>query len=180
MKSNSDEAWELFSNQLTNVRDLRLSAGFNEGLNDDIPLHWPLERLVIDSSCGELVQTPWITEGLVKHLVLWLTSGLRFDGPTNQELYRRNTEAINSGEKQKNVIEGQNGKEIELTYLPDLVAEDRQKRWSNMSEIELTEEDSINVALETVEILENDAMDQFMGMFMGCREVRRLRNNVCL
>ena len=72
----NNEIWAILSDHLSNVKDLRLSSGYPEHLNDNIPQHWPLKRLIIDSACGELVQTPWIIKGRVKHLVLWLTCGL--------------------------------------------------------------------------------------------------------
>jgi hypothetical protein len=91
----SNSEWSLLGDHFTQIQDLEIRTGWNENLNDEkIPLHWPLERLYIDSACGEVVRSHFVLEGKVKHLILLLTSGLRFEGPTTQELRRANSEAI--------------------------------------------------------------------------------------
>ncbi|KAL8789292.1 MAG: hypothetical protein Q9213_001215 [Squamulea squamosa] len=126
----NDETWAVVSKHLMTIKHLRLSGGWDEMLNDKLPLHWPLERLLIDSSGGELVQYPWITKGRVKHLILWLTCNLRFDGPTSDELFRRHYEAVERGEKEEEGFKRDDGRFVEIVNLLQLVDEDRQKRWS--------------------------------------------------
>ena len=111
----SDDDWALISKHFTNVKDLEMSSGWSETLNDSIPLHWPLERLALIDPCGELVRTPWILEGRVKHLVLAFTAGLRFDGPTNKELVQMHRAEINSGEKKEEKAKG-----IKVIFIPKL------------------------------------------------------------
>ncbi|KAJ5633423.1 hypothetical protein N7490_009762 [Penicillium lividum] len=138
----SDTEWSLLGAHFHNVEDLQLESGFNEELNDKaIPLHWPLKKLQLNSACGALVQSPFVRQGLVHHLNLYFTCNLRFEGPTNDELYNATREAISRGEKPKDF--GPDRK-IEITYLPELVCEDMSK---------------------SLEIWENDALDTFTRMY---------------
>lgn len=93
----SDAGWALLSSHFTSVKDLTLSSGYNERLNDNIQLHWPLERLVLDSAAGELSRTPWIRAAKLKHLSLQYTMRFRFEGPSNDELKKTQDERIARG-----------------------------------------------------------------------------------
>lgn len=87
------------SEHFNGVQNLEMNTDFNEELNDGkIPVHWPVERLLISSACAEGFCSPFVLEGRVKHLILLLTSGLRFEGPTTANLCRANKEAIARGE----------------------------------------------------------------------------------
>lgn len=158
----SDLEWRLLGDHLTSVKDLELDAGFEEDLNDKgIPQHWPLERLVFASSCGQVFQSPFVLEGKVEHLALYLTCGLRFEGPTTEELCREYSEAIKSGEKEAEYV----GK-IQFTYIPALVSEWMQKEYGNKTVFgHPNPPPPQQIKLRKLEILENDAMDA-MNRFM--------------
>lgn len=188
----SDDQWRLLSTHFTSIKDLTLSSGFNEMLNDNVPLHWPLERLVLDSPCGELVKTPWVREGLVKHLQLVFSMGLRFEGPSNDELIKMQKERIARGEEEE--IKTESG--IKITYLPELV-----QRWlaekyaiSPGEEKKAQEKDSeqeqdgkeVVPNLETLEILENDVHDVLLrmalsipGILANLKTLRLRATNAC-
>lgn len=156
----SDIEWRLLGDHLTSVKDLELEAGFNEELNDKgIPQHWPLKRLVFSSSCGEVFQSPFVLEGKVEHLALYLTSGLRFEGPTTKELCRAEDEAIERGEKEAQYIrEGE--RKIKFTFVPELVSEWMRKEYENKTSFgSENPPPPEQIKLRKLEILENDAMD---------------------
>ena len=177
----SDEEWALLSNHFTDIKDLTLRSGWNEYLNDNIPLHWPLERLVINSPAGELARSPFIKEGRVKHLRFEYTMGLRFEGPGNEELIKEYEERIAKGEEEK--ITTQDG--VQITYLPGLV-----KKWLGdkygvspgeegrepLEEQRQRQSEAANVAnpnpnVETLEIIENDVHDTLIRMSLSISRV---------
>ncbi|KAJ5771592.1 hypothetical protein N7520_002121 [Penicillium odoratum] len=161
----SDTEWTLLGAHFHNVEDLQLESGFNEELNDKaIPLHWPLKKLQLNSACGALVQSPFVRQGLVHHLNLYFTCNLRFEGPTNDELYDTNREAISRGKKQQNL--GPDRK-IEITYLPELVCESMSKVYSDPDRRLDPENEPPTGAinLQSLEIWENDALDTFIRMY---------------
>lgn len=170
----SNTEWSLLGGHFTSVKNLEMDSGFNEDWNDEkLPLHWPLERLLISSACGEVFQSPTVLEGRVKHLILLLTSGLRFEGPTSQELCRADKEAISRGEKEARRI----GK-IEVVYIPELVADWMRKRYASYDEepepsqeLPLLLPKEVPVDLEKLEILENDAIDAFNRMTLALPHV---------
>ena len=100
----SDAEWEVLRGHFTHVSDLELDSGFNEDLNDDIPLDWPLESLSLVGQSGLRVSTPWILEGKVKHLRLYYTCGVRFEGPTSEELTKMHREKIERGEAKEDKV----------------------------------------------------------------------------
>ncbi|KAH8815285.1 hypothetical protein F5884DRAFT_172743 [Xylogone sp. PMI_703] len=86
----SNTEWSILGDYFTRVRILKTDSGHREDLNDEaIPPHWPLEHLEIGSAAtGNTVKTPFVCDGRVPHLVLFLTYGLRFksdgsDGETS-------------------------------------------------------------------------------------------------
>ncbi|RJE25367.1 hypothetical protein PHISCL_02258 [Aspergillus sclerotialis] len=175
----SDEEWALLSNHFTDVKDLTLCSGWNEYLNDNIPLHWPLERLVINSPAGELARSPFIIEGRVKHLRFEYAMGLRFEGPGNEELIKEYEERIARGEEEE--ITTKDG--VKITYLPGLV-----KRWLGEKygvspdeegreppeEQRQGQTEAANVTnpkLETLEIIENDVHDTLIRMSLSISRV---------
>lgn len=85
----SNDEWEALSKRFDNIRFLKLAAGWDEAWVDDkFPLNWPLELLLVTDAGAELITTPAIMEGRIKHLVLLFTAGLRFEGPTTKELMK--------------------------------------------------------------------------------------------
>ena len=164
----SNAEWDLLGSHFTSIKDIHLDAGFNEEWNDErFPLHWPLERLVISSSISDVCRSPWILEGRVRHLVLAWTMGLRFEGPTSDELYKANNRKIERGEKEENYIGGG----IKVTYFPELVHEWMAQKYGGTNqqqcfqiEVEPTELESAGpqARLEILEILENDAHDTLL------------------
>ncbi|KAK4109606.1 hypothetical protein N656DRAFT_715576 [Canariomyces notabilis] len=81
--------WEELGRHFTHLRALHVDTGFCEyWIDENFPLHWPLELLVIASACGETITSPAILEGRIEHLVLLLTCGLRFEGPTSREMMK--------------------------------------------------------------------------------------------
>ncbi|KAF7161908.1 hypothetical protein CNMCM5623_007323 [Aspergillus felis] len=180
----SDVEWELLGNYFSNIKDLEMRTGFNEELNDaELPTHWPLERLLVSDACAEVFLSPFVLEGRVKHLVLLLTSGLRFEGPTSAELYRANTEAISRGEKEAKYMTVRKGtpeeKKIELVFLPELVAESMNERFAGTRATPplITNTDlpllpkEVSSKMEKLEIFENDAIDAFNRMFVALPHV---------
>jgi hypothetical protein len=182
----SNVEWELLSNHFSGIKDLEMSSGFNEELNDaELPTHWPLERLFISDACGEVFRSPWVLEGRVKDFALLGTSGLRFEGPTSDELYRANKEAIARGEKEGRYMTVRKGtpeeKKIELTYLPELVSESMKIRWAGVlsSSLWTTQENNdlqllpkeVPSKMEKLEIFENDSIDTFTRMFVALPHV---------
>ncbi|KAL4889982.1 hypothetical protein BDV59DRAFT_185468 [Aspergillus ambiguus] len=170
----SDTEWSLLGNHFTNIKDLELHAGFNEDLNDaKLPTHWPLERLLVSDSGAEVFRTPFVLEGRVRHLILLLTYGLRFEGPTCAELSRANREAIKRGEKEPKYIGN-----IEVTFMPDLVREDLRKRYASFDAKPPAENKdalllpkAVPTKMAELEILENDAMDTFTRMAIALPHV---------
>jgi hypothetical protein len=169
----SDVEWSLLGAHFSSVKDLDISTGFNEDLNDErMPLHWPLERLLISSACGEVFRSPFVLEGKVKHLILLLTSGLRFEGPTSAELCRANTEAIARGDAKEEYMTVHKGtpkeRKIAIVSIPALAFDWMKEKYTsqdNVSHPVRPTPDQIN--LETLEILENDAIDAFTRMTLA-------------
>ncbi|KAJ5715564.1 uncharacterized protein N7483_012745 [Penicillium malachiteum] len=78
------------------LQKLEVSSGLYEDVNDkNIPLHWPLKKLGLGCSCGDLIQNPF--KGLFSRLELYLTGHLRFEGPKNEEHIRLYDEANPKG-----------------------------------------------------------------------------------
>lgn len=83
----SNDQWAALGEHFTSVRYLNIATGWDEcWVDDNFPLNWPLELLVISDASSERVSTPAIMEGRIKHLVLFYASGLRFEGPRTDEL----------------------------------------------------------------------------------------------
>lgn len=163
--------WSLLGAHFSSVKDLDISTGFNEDLNDErMPLHWPLERLLISSACGEVFRSPFVLEGKVKHLILLLTSGLRFEGPTSAELCRANTEAIARGDAKEEYMTVHKGtseeRKIAIVSIPALAFDWMKEKYeSGQSHPVRPTPDQIN--LETLEILEHDTIDAFIRMTLA-------------
>lgn len=166
----SNTEWRLIGDHFANIQNLEMDSGFNEELNDKlIPEHWPIERLLISSSCAEKIRSPFVLEGRAKHLILLLTSGLRFEGPTSSELMRANKEAIARGDGEVEYLTVREGtpeeRKIELVWLPRLVTNWMRDKYTG-------EEDSSHpetpipehISTEILEVLENDAIDTFSRM----------------
>ncbi|EAW10391.1 uncharacterized protein ACLA_048630 [Aspergillus clavatus NRRL 1] len=173
----SDKEWAILSEHFTNVRDLELDSGHSEGLNDkEMPLHWPLERLEIDSASGEVIQSPFILQGRVKHLALIFTSGLRFEGPTNAELLRTHRAAIERGEATPQYITVGEGtpeeRRLQFTSIPELVAQWMTDKYSKPNpQVESANQPPAQVLMDTVEIVENDALDALCRMAVALPHV---------
>ncbi|KAK2814185.1 hypothetical protein FQN49_008270 [Arthroderma sp. PD_2] len=177
----SDTEWSLLSKHFTSLKNLELEAGHNEELNDkSMPTHWPLERLQISSSCASLVENPYILDGRVKHLILLLTSGLRFEGPTSKELQDEHKAAIERGEEKADFITVHEGtpeeRKIEITYLPGMVSKWMFNKYANgdgsqKSQVTASREPPEEVHIETLEIIENDATDTFNRMTLALPHV---------
>lgn len=181
----SDSDWAALGDHFTSIQNLKLNAGWNEDLNDEkLPLHWPLERLLFSSSCGETFRSPWVLEGRVKHLMLFLTAGLRFEGPTTAELIKANQEAITRGEREKSTITVAKGtpdqREIGITYVPELVQKWMRDRYgkppieNDAIENNAIENNAIEaqpepppLQIQTLEIIENDACDTFTRFILA-------------
>lgn len=162
----TDAEWSQLSKHFTSIKDLTLDSGFDEDLNDNIPLQWPLQRLTFINACGERVQTPWVLEAKVKHLRLAFAMELRFGGPSSNELVKAQKERVERGEEQE--IKTSNG--ITITFLPELAKtwfrdEYERRRKSND---EGCDESS---SLETLEILENDVHDVLLRMGVSAPRV---------
>ncbi|EAW25200.1 uncharacterized protein NFIA_106890 [Aspergillus fischeri NRRL 181] len=173
----SDKEWSILSEHFINIRDLEMNSGYDEGLNDkEMPLHWPLERLEVSSAAGEVIQTPFILQGRVKHLALIFTSGLRFEGPTNAELQRTNREAIDRGDATPRYLTVDEGtpaeRKIEVTYIPELVAQWMTDKYSKPNpQVESANRPPAQVTTDTLEIVENDALDAFCRMAVALPHV---------
>lgn len=160
------------SNHFNDIKDLTLHSGWNEWLNDNIPLHWPLERLVIDSPAGELVTSPFIKEGRVKHLRLAYTMGLRFEGPRNDELVKQYEEKVTKGEEEPfTTVNG-----IKIINLPELVKKwlgekyaisPGEKPQAQQRQAQEQAATAPNPNLETLEIIENDVHDILIRMSLS-------------
>lgn len=171
----SDIEWDLLEAHFSDIQDLELHSGFNEEFNDrKLPLNWPLQRLLLADACAEVIQSPWVRKGRIGHLALLLTSGLRFEGPTSDELHRGYREAIARGEAKPEYITVEEDtpeeKQIELIFLPRLVQEHMNQKYSNPEEAQL---DPDNLPppegsnLHTLEIVENDALDTLSRMALA-------------
>ncbi|PLN86959.1 hypothetical protein BDW42DRAFT_182319 [Aspergillus taichungensis] len=182
----SSVEWSLLSKHFTNVRDLELRTGFNEELTDEgIPAHWQLKRLLISDACAEVFRTPFVLEGKVETLVLLGTSGLRFEGPTSEELYRTHEEAISRGDKEPEHIAVKEGspdeRKIEITWLPNLVLDEMNNSHAGTRATQLpTSQDNqslqclpqeVQSSMAQLEIIENDAIDTFNRMTMALPHV---------
>ncbi|KAJ5931122.1 hypothetical protein N7466_006615 [Penicillium verhagenii] len=164
----SNTEWDLLGAHFKQVENLQLESGFNEELNDkNIPLHWPLKNLELGSACGELIQSPFIRQGLVQRLKLYFTCNLRFEGPTTSELYDTHSEAVSRGKIEGEYMNGEGDKKIEITYLPELVCNHMSKIYSDPDrKLDPENEPPTGpISLQTLEIWENDAIDTFCRMF---------------
>ncbi|KAL4928908.1 uncharacterized protein BDV17DRAFT_86613 [Aspergillus undulatus] len=166
----SDTEWGILGDHFTSVRDLELYTGWNEELHDrKMPLHWPIERLNIGDACGEVVKSPHILQGRIKHLILDQTSGLRFEGPTSAELWDTHSKAVERGEEQPHYI-GQDGRKVEFVFLPQLASEWLSNKYNaagagnTQPEPENRLADGQESHVRTLEIIENDALDTFVRM----------------
>lgn len=166
----SDKEWSLVANHFSSVDNLELESGFSEMLNDrPIPEHWPLKRLELRSACGEVVQTPFIREGRVPHLSLLLTSGLRFTGPTTNELPKEHKKDVERGEvKAEHIIHDEGTpeeKKIEVIHVPEIVSRHMNKCSDKELELKLGQGHLFEQTnMRTLEIFENDAIDTFSRM----------------
>lgn len=155
----SDAHWDLLSNHFTSVKHLSMDSGWNEELNDEkIPLHWPLEKLTVSSSCGEVCKSPWILDGRVPHLVLNYTAGLRFEGPTTTELIRANDDARAAAETPASNPSGV----VTLTWVPDLVNDWMAEKYASENNPPVDAAAAVAAPqprLHTLEIIHNDARD---------------------
>lgn len=170
----SDTEWALLGKHFSKINNLEMDTGFNEELNDKyMPLHWPLQRLLLSSACGEIIESPWVRQGRISHLIMYLTHGLRFEGPTSRELTRMNEEAIARGEKEQQFFTVKKGtpeeRKISVVSIPELVNEWINNKYSNpdatVEPENMPPSDPVN--LHTLEILENDALDTFSRMIMA-------------
>ncbi|KAJ5818164.1 hypothetical protein N7474_003755 [Penicillium riverlandense] len=170
----SDTEWALLGKHFSKIKNLEMDTGFNEELNDKhMPLHWPLQRLLLGSACGEIIESPWVRQGRISHLIMYLTHGLRFEGPTSKELQRMNKEAIARGEKEQQFFTVKEGtpeeRKISVVLIPELVNEWLNNKYSSpdatVEPDNMPTSDPIN--LHTLEILENDALDTFSRMIMA-------------
>ncbi|KAL4739063.1 hypothetical protein BDV11DRAFT_170443 [Aspergillus similis] len=166
----SNTEWAILGGHFTNVRDLEIDSGFNEDLNDrDMPVHWPLERLVLSGVCGEVTKSPHILQGRIKHLILFFTMELRFEGPTSDELSRMNQEAIARGEAKMQYLNRRS--DIQLINMSQLGKEWMAKKYNapGLTENPQPEPETVPTGgeesrLRTLEIIENDALDAFLRM----------------
>ncbi|KAL5041585.1 hypothetical protein BDW71DRAFT_211967 [Aspergillus fruticulosus] len=166
----SDTEWSILAEHFTSVRDLELESGFNEELNDrNMPVHWPLERLLVSGVCGEVTKSPHILRGRIQHLILYLTSEMRFEGPTSAELRRMNQEAIERGEAKVQYLSETS--KIQLINITQLGRKWMEKKYNPPGltenpplEPENQPVDGEDSRLRTLEIIEDDALDTFLRM----------------
>ncbi|KAJ5118240.1 hypothetical protein N7448_009955 [Penicillium atrosanguineum] len=169
----SADDWALLGSHFTGVENLELESGFNEDLRDQIPLHWPLQRLELRSAIAEVITTPFIREGRVPHLSLLLTCGLRFEGPTSDELQMQHEEAVKRGDNEEEFFTVGEGtpeeRKIQVTFLPTLVCDWMNDHFCGADSKKDRENkpSSCLINMETLEIFENDAMDAFSRMAMA-------------
>lgn len=132
----------------------------------------PIERLPISSACAEVFRGPFVLEGRVKHLILLLTSGLRFEGPTTADLCRAHNEAIARGETEAEYMTLHKGtpeeRKIELTIVPKLVFNWLRNKYtsqgaSSYPAIPIPDQ----IRTKTLGVLENDAIDTFTRMTLA-------------
>lgn len=190
----SDSEWSILGNHFSNIQDLEMDSGFNEDWNDEkLPIHWPIQRLLVASAGAEVVRSRFITEGKVKHLTLLLTNGLRFVGPSSKELVQLHRQAIERGEKEAQFLTVHKGtseeRKIELTVIPEIVAEWMNNYYGHLKSVDegaksrrekIPDSDKIeqnllpkdvSTNLEKLEILENDAIDTFDRMAIALPHV---------
>ncbi|KAL4984217.1 hypothetical protein BDW68DRAFT_167462 [Aspergillus falconensis] len=173
----SDTEWSILAEHFTSVRDLELESGFNEELNDrNMPVHWPLERLLVSGVCGEVTKSPHILRGRIQHLILYLTSEMRFEGPTSAELRRMNQEAIERGEAKVQYLSETS--KIQLINITQLGRKWMEKKYNAPGltenpplEPENQPVDGEDSRLRTLEIIENDALDTFLRMSVALPHV---------
>ncbi|KAK4034291.1 hypothetical protein C8A01DRAFT_18881 [Parachaetomium inaequale] len=85
----TNDEWEALGQHFTGVRFLNVATGWDENwIDDKFPLNWPIELLIIADAISERISTPAIMEGRIKHLILFFTCGLRFEGPSVKELIK--------------------------------------------------------------------------------------------
>ncbi|KAH6877059.1 hypothetical protein B0T10DRAFT_496970 [Thelonectria olida] len=162
----TNDEWEMLGEKFRGVRWLAVDSGFNEDWTDDtFPRHWPLEAVVIASACGHLITTPAILDGGIPHLVLLLTCGLRFEGPTNNELSEMD-------ELEDPPVEAQEG-ELKIIYLPGRVSRWMYNKYAGGCEFPNYEghRSKPPSRMRTLEILENDAIDTFQRFALACGHV---------
>ncbi|PIG90335.1 hypothetical protein AARAC_008001 [Aspergillus arachidicola] len=141
----SDKEWAILGSHFTDIQSLELESGFNEDLNDkELPLHWPLKRCQLSSACGEVTLTPHIRQGRVSHLILLLTSGIRFEGPTSSELSKAHSQAIARGEEKADYITVKEGtpeeRQNQITSIPELASKWMINKYEGKKEHQLEED----------------------------------------
>ncbi|RDW84102.1 uncharacterized protein DSM5745_04428 [Aspergillus mulundensis] len=166
----SDAEWDILGDHFTSVRDLEVDSGFEEDLNDrKLPLHWPIDRLLISSVCGQVTKSPHILQGRIKHLILYYTSEMRFEGPTSDELSAAHYDAIKRGEAEPKYL-GKTSK-IQIVNITELGKAWMAKKYNapGLTENPPLEPENQPVEghesrLRTLEIIENDALDTYLRM----------------
>lgn len=170
----SDENWACLGSHFSSVENLEIDSGFHETLNDKlIPPQWPLQRLEIRSTCGEVVQSSFVRQGRVQHLSLLLTAGLRFMGPTTNDMLGVHKEEVKRGETNAEYVTLNEGlseeKKVEFVSIPEMVGR-YMNRYYGGSDWKLDPENEPpagGTQTHTLEIFENDAIDTFCRMAMA-------------
>ncbi|KAF5857059.1 hypothetical protein ETB97_006303 [Aspergillus alliaceus] len=151
----SNEEWAILGSHFTNVQSLEMDTGWNEDLNDkELPLHWQLERYKLGSASGEVIGTPHIRQGRVRHLILLLTSG----------------RPLLKGERKADYITVREGppeeRKIEITFIPELVQTWTYNKYSGKQDPPLDEDNHppTTINMRTLKIIENDAIDALCRM----------------
>ncbi|KAK3369890.1 hypothetical protein B0H63DRAFT_527656 [Podospora didyma] len=198
----TDQEWDELGRRFTNLRRLHVSTGFDENWTDEhFPLSWPLQLLIISDAAGELVSTPAVVEGRVEHLVLFLTCGLRFEGPKTRDMmkkavpvgiWNRETKTWRDAEEASRMAfwnkliadaESQNmfaqgdgpGNEIKVFSVPAELEKWMVEKYGKP--FELTDQDKPDTRMSALTILENDAIETFLRLTLAhFHVVARLEN----
>jgi len=163
----TNEEWDVLGAHFHNVKKLYVSTGFHECWVDDrFPLNWPLEFLMISDATGELVQTPAILEGLVPHVVLYLTCNLMFEGPSSDQLSKTDEDAMTTFPGK----DGATDPGVEIVNRPELVIkwmdDDHSEKTISLFDTVVMEAEKPS-RLKKLEILGNDAVDAVQRLLLA-------------
>ncbi|KAL2193091.1 hypothetical protein P885DRAFT_72433 [Corynascus similis CBS 632.67] len=169
----TNDQWEVLGQHFTGVRFLFVATGWDENwIDEKFPLNWPLELLMIADAISERISTPVILEGRVKHLVLYFTHGLRFEGPSFEELMK-NAKPVDFLPADEGEIESnQNHDGITIFSFPHEWAKWFQATYANKTvqfspNLPPPENHTPPIHLRTLSVLGNDALQQLTYLAMA-------------
>ncbi|KAK3388385.1 hypothetical protein B0T20DRAFT_426568 [Sordaria brevicollis] len=160
-KTPSTSDWEIISSHFTKVQKLYVSTGvLEEWLDNNFPLHWPLDLLVLSGAATTEVTTPAILEGRIEHMVFYYCHNLQWQGLENWESLADVLPFVDVGETEEKwalKLENWTPRKFQNRMLKHYVQSRPQLEGKLMP-----------TKTKTLEILGNNAISMFIGFCLEC------------